>query len=104
MAPTTHAFLGWWTANVVPLSRRDRLAVFLAGVLPDLDGLGLLYSWQAYATYHHILCHNLAGCLVWTGLVALLTQQRGKCAALAFLNWHFHLAGDYFGSGAGDGS
>src|SRR5579883_1782633 len=44
MAPVTHALLSWWTANVATLRRRDRLAVFLAGVLPDLDGLGLLFS------------------------------------------------------------
>src|SRR5262245_42358259 len=104
MAPTTHAFLGWWTANVLPLSRRDRLTVFLAAVLPDLDGLGLLYSREAYATYHHILCHNLLGCLGWTALVALVAQQPARCATLAFLNWHLHLACDYFGSGAADGS
>jgi inner membrane protein len=104
MAPGTHAFLSWWTANVLPLSRRDRFVVFLAGVLPDLDGIGLVCSWQAYLTYHHVLCHNLLGCILWTALVALLSQQPGKCATLAALNWHVHLACDYFGSGGADGS
>jgi hypothetical protein len=98
MAPGTHALIGWWTANVLPLSRRDRFFVFLGGVLPDLDGLGLLYSSQAYERYHHILCHNLIGCLVWTLLVVLVTQDRTRCGLLAFLNWHLHLACDYFGS------
>lgn len=98
MAPGTHAFLGWWTANVVPLGRRDRLLVFLGGLLPDLDGLGLLYSAEAYQTYHHVLCHNLAGCLVWVAVTAAAARDRGRCALLAFLNWHLHLACDYFGS------
>ncbi len=98
MAPGTHAVLGWWTANVVPLSRRDRFLVFLGGLLPDLDGLGLLYSEDAYITYHHVLCHNLAGCLIWVGLTAVTAGARIHCAALAFLNWHLHLACDYFGS------
>jgi LexA-binding, inner membrane-associated putative hydrolase len=104
MTVGTHAFIGWWTANVVPLSRRDRLMVFLGGVLPDLDGLGLLYSQQVYVTYHHVLCHNLLGCIFWSALVASLSQQRGKCATLAFLSWHLHLACDYFGAGGKDGS
>jgi LexA-binding, inner membrane-associated putative hydrolase len=104
MAPGTHAFIGWWTANIVPLSRRDRLVVFLAEVLPDLDGLGLLFSSEAYLTYHHVLCHNLVGCILWTILVAVLSQQPRPCATLAFLNWHLHLACDYFGSGGANGS
>src|SRR5437870_4428691 len=98
MAPGTHAFVGWWTANVVPLSRRDRLLVFLGGVLPDLDGLGLFFSLEAYHTYHHVLCHNLAGCLAWVAVTAVAARDRWRCALLAFLNWHLHLACDYFGS------
>jgi hypothetical protein len=98
MAPGTHALIGWWSANVLPLSRRDRLLVFLGGILPDLDGLGLLYSQEAYFTYHHVLCHNLLGCFLWALVVALLSRDRMRCVALAVLNWHLHLACDYFGS------
>jgi hypothetical protein len=98
MAPGTHALIGWWTANVLPLSRRDRLLVFLGGVLPDLDGIGLFISDDAYFRWHHVLCHNLGGCLAWVAVAAALCSERGKCAALAFLNWHLHLACDYFGS------
>ena len=98
MAPGTHAFVSWWTANVVLLSRRDRLVVFLAGILPDLDGLTLLYSKEAYLRYHHVVSHNLFGCLLWTAFAALVARQRVRCAALACLCWHVHLACDYFGS------
>jgi hypothetical protein len=104
MSPGNHAFISWWTANVLPLSRRDRAVVFLAGVLPDLDGLTLLYSAQAYVTYHHILAHNLLGGLLWTGLSAAFARQRLACATLTFLNWHLHLACDYFGSAGPGGS
>ena len=98
MAPATHALISWWTANVVPLSRRDRFLIFAAGVLPDIDGLGLLVSPEAYERYHHILCHNLLACIGWTTIVAVLARQRAVSAALVFLNWHLHLACDYFGS------
>jgi hypothetical protein len=98
MAPGTHALLGWWTANVLPLTRRDRLLVFLGGVLPDLDGLGLFFSREAYFAYHHVLFHNLFGCVVWVAATTLLADDRRRCGVLAFLNWHLHLACDYFGS------
>ena len=74
MAPGTHALIGWWTANVLPLTRRDRLLVFLGGVLPDLDGFGLFFSRDVYFTYHHVLCHNLLGCVVWAMVPALLSR------------------------------
>jgi hypothetical protein len=98
MAPGTHALIGWWTANVLPLSRRDLLLVFLGGVLPDLDGLGLFVSDHADLIYHHVLFHNLLGCVVWTALTAVAARDRLRCATLAALNWHLHLACDYFGS------
>lgn len=104
MAPATHAFIGWWTANVLPLSRRDRLVIFLAGVLPDLDGLTMLYGYDTYTKYHHVLSHNLLAGVAWTGVATLFAQQRRTCAVLAFLNWHLHLACDYFGSGGADGT
>jgi hypothetical protein len=67
-------------------------------VLPDLDGFGLLYSWEAFFTYHHVLCHNLLGCVVWAFVPGLLSHNRLRCVTLAVLNWHLHLACDYFGS------
>ncbi len=103
MAPGTHAVIGWWTANVLPLVRRDRLLVFLGGVLPDLDGLGMLtdklgLSRSAFESYHHVICHNLFACLGWAVLIALLARDTGRCVLLVLLNWHLHLACDYFGS------
>ena len=104
MAPGSHALIGWWTANVVSLQKRDRLLVFLAGILADLDGLGLLFSTEAYLKYHHILCHNLFAGLICTALVALFAKDRKRCALLTILNWHLHLAADYFGSGGPPGT
>ncbi len=98
MAPGTHTLIGWWTANVLPLSRRDRLLVFLGGVLPDLDGLGLLYDLDAYRTYHHVLLHNLFAGLAWVAAVGVVAANRVPCVTLTVLNWHLHLACDYFGS------
>lgn len=98
MAPGTHALIGWWTANVIPLSRRDRFLVFLGGLLPDLDGLGLLFSVDAYFAYHHVLLHNLFAGLGWTAAVGVMAVKRIPCMTLAFLNWNLHLACDYFGS------
>lgn len=107
MAPATHGLVSWWVANVIPLSRRDRLLVFLVGLCPDLDGLGLLGglvgNMELYFHWHHIVCHNLLFGLLATGLAALLAVQRAAVVGLALIAFHLHLACDYFGSGGWDG-
>ena len=40
MHPVTHLLLSWTVAEAARLERKDRTLVTLAGVLPDLDGLG----------------------------------------------------------------
>jgi hypothetical protein len=103
MAPITHALISWWAANVPALARRDRLAIFLAGIIPDLDGLGLLFSRGAYESYHHVVCHNLVGCLVVLAPALVWLRQGVLGGVLIVLSWHLHLACDYFGSGGPGG-
>jgi hypothetical protein len=103
MGPVTHGLVSWWVANARPLARRDRLLVFLAGVLPDLDGLPIVVSRELYFRWHHIACHNLGFGLVCFVLVAALAEKRLAAVGLACLSFHLHLAADYFGSGGWDG-
>lgn len=43
MSPVTHFLAGWTLASAAPwLSRREKTAVVLAGVAPDIDGLGII--------------------------------------------------------------
>jgi len=40
MNPVSHLLISWVAANIPDLSSRDRALVTLAGVVPDIDGLG----------------------------------------------------------------
>ena len=42
MSPITHFLASWNLAQLCRLSPRDRLLVTVAGVAPDLDGLGIV--------------------------------------------------------------
>lgn len=103
MSPVTHAQLGWLLANAAPLTRGERLVIFLAGVLPDLDGLGLLVSLQAYTAYHHVILHNLVAALIFALAAAALSQKRLTTGLLALVSFHVHLGADLLGSGPGWG-
>ena len=100
----THILAGWCVANSVPrLTAKDRLALVLASSLPDLDGLGLIWSQEAYFAVHHVWGHNVfvgtLGCL----LLSLWSDHRKRSFLLGLLVFHLHLLMDFFGSGEGWG-
>jgi hypothetical protein len=111
MSPVTHFLAGWLLANTAPLNRRERAAVVVAAVVPDVDGLGaipeLLTRNSAhpliwFSQYHHSL-HTLAFALAVTLVSFLIAQRRWTTALLAFLSFHLHLLGDLLGARGPDG-
>ena len=107
MNPVSHLLTGWVVANTADLSARDRALVTLAGVLPDIDGLGYAAEiltehttspllW--YSKYHHVLCHNLGFGLALAVTAVLLGVRRWLAAALSLVAFHLHLIGDLVGS------
>lgn len=112
MSPVTHALIGWLTANTAKLDRRERAAVVVAGVIPDLDGLGVIAEaltrgserpllW--WSEYHHVLAHNLSFGLLTGAAAFLLAGRRWKTALLALASFHLHLLCDLAGSRSPDG-
>lgn len=112
MSPITHLLMSWVVANAAPLSRRERAVVTLAGVVPDVDGLGVVaevltrdaerpLDW--WSRYHHVLCHNVGFGLVLAVLAWLLSSRRSVTTALTLLAFHLHLLGDIVGARGPDG-
>lgn len=111
MNPVTHLLVGWMVANSATLNRRERAAVTLAGVVPDIDGLGaplevLTRDWERpltwFSQYHHTL-HNITFAVAVAGISFLVATRRWKTAALAFVSFHLHLLGDLVGARGPDG-
>ncbi len=100
MNPLVHAELSW-LGTFRLAQRRDRLLVTLAGVLPDLDGLTLLFGEESYGRWHHVVTHGVFAAVVVTAGLTAFAQQRARVAALAFAMFHLHLACDLAGSGPG---
>lgn len=106
MSPVTHFLTGWILANSASLSRRERALVTLAGVVPDIDGLGIVAEYltrnsrhplEWFSAYHHSL-HSLPFAVVVAAATFALATQRWKTASLAFLSFHIHLLEDLVGS------
>jgi len=111
MSPATHFFTGWVLANSASLSRRERALVTLAGVVPDVDGLGIVADYFTRKSHHPLewfsTCHHSLHSLPFAVAVAVvsfaLATQRWKTAGLAFLSFHIHLLEGLLGSRGPDG-
>ena len=111
MSPVTHFLAGWMVANTGGLNRRERAAVSVAGVIPDIDGLGAIpevltrnsshpLTW--FSDYHRTF-HNLTFAVVVASISFALATRRWKTAALAFLSFHLHLLCDLLGARGPEG-
>ena len=112
MSPVTHFLAGWLVANSANLNRRDRALVTIAGVIPDLDGVGIVaevltrhsaHPLNWFSEYHHLLGHNLGFALFVTVAAFLLAKKSWPTAALVCLSFHLHLLCDIAGARGPDG-
>lgn len=111
MSPVTHFLLGWTVAGTATsLTTRERAAIAMAGIIPDIDGMGVVWdlvsrsgNFDFYQRYHHVFGHNLFfGLLVAAGGLLIGVRKR-LVAALMFVSFHVHLLGDILGArGLGD--
>lgn len=111
MSPVTHFLTGWVLANTTAFNRRERALVTLAGIAPDVDGLGAIpevltrntaHPLLWFSQYHHVM-HNLLFAVAVALVSFLLATRRWKTALLAFLAFHLHLLADIAGARGPEG-
>ena len=115
MSPITHFLIGWvlatnGTDHQQQQTRRERGIITIAGVLPDVDGLGVIVDYvlqdkdlTLWSKYHHVLTHNLSFGLIVTLFSFWLLGWQWRPALLVLGSIHLHLLGDLVGSRSPDG-
>ena len=110
MSPLTHLVGSWLVATATTTNSRDRKLVTWAGVLPDVDGLGVVAdvaaslisgkenTYHYYQQYHHILLHGWPGAFAVSILLMLFARQHWRVFMLCLLTFHLHLLCDLLGS------
>lgn len=108
MAPVTHLLASWIIAAKTTDNPRDCRLVALAGVLPDLDGLGFVVDvfnsvfrntrTEYYQQFHHLWMHGLPGAVATTAVLVCFARRRGRVGILALFVYHLHLLCDLVGS------
>jgi inner membrane protein len=109
MSPGAHLLISWIGTPGILRERRDRTLVALAGLAPDIDGLGIVIDkWSGttdyYFRYHHVLGHCVLSAFVIATLASLLARsQRVAVWWLGFMVVHLHILCDLAGSRGPDG-
>lgn len=110
MSPLTHFVGSWLVAAATTSNARDRRLVTLAGVLPDVDGLGVVAdvagamisgkecTFHFYQQYHHLLLHGWPGALFIAGVLAVFGRQKPAVFWWCLVTFHLHLICDLLGS------
>ena len=99
-------------ANASPsLNLKERVVITVAGVVPDIDGLGAIpelitrnsaHSLPWFSLYHHQL-HSLAFGLLVAAVSFTVANHRWTTGLLALLSFHLHLLEDLLGGRGPDG-
>lgn len=112
MSPITHLLISWSAASIFKIEKKDRILATIAGVAPDIDGIGLGYdllmkgdgqALEYWSTYHHTLCHNIGFGVLLTITAYLSASRRWLTSGLVLLCFHLHLLCDILGSRGPDG-
>jgi len=108
MSPITHFLVGWASLERFQASRRDKGLVVLAGLAPDLDGLGIVVDFATrvlglpatdyYQSFHRVYGHGLPAALTIAAVAGVLGVRRFWVACCAFISVHLHFLCDLLGS------
>ncbi|MES3023762.1 MAG: metal-dependent hydrolase [Pseudomonadota bacterium] len=108
MSPITHMLVGWVGLERFQLARRDKAIVVLAGLTPDLDGLGIVVDFATrtfglaetdyYQAFHRMYGHGLTAAVLIAALAAACGVRRWRVACCAFVSVHLHFLCDLIGS------
>jgi inner membrane protein len=108
VSPVTHFLVGWTALERALPEKRDKALVALAGIAPDLDGLGIVVDFATrqlglpqtdyYQLWHRIYGHGLFPGLVIAAVCAALARERPRVAGFAFIAALLHFACDVLGS------
>lgn len=108
MSPITHFLASWVGFERFQASQRDKALVVIAGIIPDLDGLGIVVDFATrvlglpetdyYQSFHRMYGHGLPGAILIAAAAGIFGIRRFWVAIWAFISVHLHLLCDVIGA------
>jgi len=98
MDPLNHALIAWMIANSFDVDVRTRRFCLLAGVIPDIDGIPILFDEQLFQAVHHTFGHTLLFGVLVALVLALFLEKKRLGFSVILLGFAAHLGADIIGS------
>ncbi|MCU4675168.1 metal-dependent hydrolase [Catenovulum sp. 2E275] len=104
MSPGTHLLFSWVSTVELLKNRRERAVVSVAGITPDIDGIGIIVdkitgSTNFYLSHHHYFGHSIFAAFLIAMLAVYISKvQRTMVFFLSFILVHVHILFDVIGS------
>jgi hypothetical protein len=98
MSPISHLLIAWIIAHIFFLDYRERRLCLIAGVIPDIDGVFILFSQDLFIKLHHTLGHWLIFGIPLAFLFSVFSKKKLKSFGAYSLAFSFHLIADIMGS------
>jgi len=98
MDPLNHALIAWTIANSFNVDVRTRRFCLLAGVIPDLDGIPILFDEEMFLAVHHTFGHTLLFGVLVSLVFALFLEKKRLGFYVILLGFAAHLGADIIGS------
>lgn len=108
MSPITHLLVSWVGLERFQTSQRDKALVVLAGLAPDVDGLGIVIDFATrvlglpetdyYQTFHRMYGHGLPAAILIAVLASMFGARKFWIAIWALVSFHLHLLCDLIGA------
>lgn len=109
MSPGAHLLIAWLSGAELLENTRERRILAIAGVAPDLDGVGIIFdrisgTSNYYFEYHHYLGHSIFAALIIATISSFVARTQRKLVwRLSFIVVHLHILCDVVGSKGPDG-
>lgn len=94
MSPISHFLAGWVCFEPCLQNNRDRALVCIAGVIPDIDGIGIVIDFTTrllglpetnfYQSWHRLYGHGIAAAIFFTLVITSLGIDKLRVAITTF--------------------
>lgn len=94
MSPIVHGMVAWLVAVLFAKQVNDRRLITIAGVVPDIDGIFILFDRAAYHELHHTFGHSILFGILVAIIAYALAKDRIKAFAGAIAAFSLHVISD----------
>ncbi len=98
MSPLHHLLIAWLIANLIETDTRTRRLALIAGVIPDIDGVAVLFDQGMFVAYHHTFAHTLVFGIAVSVILASFVHRRMLGFIIIFGCFSAHLGADIIGT------